>query len=496
MLFNEQAFLFYFLPICLSGFWILRFKLKCTNISYFWCLLCSFFFYGFHGWYHLPLLISSILTNYFLGIIIEKKKDSRVCLLIMWLGIVVNLGVLGIFKYSDFFLGVVSTECFFGLALPLAISFFTFQQVAYLVDLRRGEISSPSLLSYAFFISFFPQLIAGPIVRCQQLIPQIKEKATLGLRRKDFWCGLCLFAMGLFKKTYFADGIRPLAEGIFDAAHEGTILSFTEAWIGGLSFGMQIYFDFSAYSDMAIGLGLLFGLSLPVNFNSPYKATSLIDFWRRWHITLSEFLRDYLYKPLGGNRCGVSRGIINVLLVMALGGLWHGAAWTFVAWGVFHGILIGFNHLLRAMRSKFPSPKTSFLAWPSRLTVFLVVTISWIYFRCQDLSTAWEMISSMIGMNGFDLPRSFGLDANLSYVRFEGLLPNRIAELQLVPVLGFLILFVWFAPNSFNLLNYNSDESKRKQPSLPVVFVCGVLLFFGIKASFEQITLEFIYFRF
>ena len=445
----------------------------------------------------MPLLICSILINYFLGRIIQKEKASRLGFFIMWLGIALNLGVLGVFKYADFFLGVVESQFHFGLALPLAISFFTFQQVAYLVDLRRGEIKPPSFINYTFFVSFFPQLIAGPIVRCQQLIPQIKEKATFRLRREDFWCGLCLFAMGLFKKNYLADGVRPLTESIFDAAHNGTILSFTEAWIGGLSFGIQIYFDFSAYSDMAIGMGLLFGLSLPINFNSPYKATSLIDFWRRWHITLSEFLRDYLYKPLGGNRSGVSRGIINVLLVMALGGLWHGAAWTFVAWGIFHGILIGFNHLFRATGSRFSRPKSILLVWSSRLTVFLVVTISWIYFRCQNLSTAWEMTSSMIGINGFDLPRSLGLDGNLSCVRFEGLFPNRIAELHLVPVLGFLILFVWFAPNSCNLLKYeNFEVSKRKQPTLPVLFICGILLFFGIKSSFEQINLEFIYFRF
>ena len=181
----------------------------------------------------------------------------------MWLGIALNLGVLGVFKYADFFLGVVESQFHFGLALPLAISFFTFQQVAYLVDLRRGEIKPPSFINYTFFVSFFPQLIAGPIVRCQQLIPQIKEKATFRLRREDFWCGLCLFAMGLFKKTYFADGVRPLAEGIFDAAHEGTILSFTEAWIVGLSFGIQIYFDFSAYSDMAIGLGCSLAFHCP-----------------------------------------------------------------------------------------------------------------------------------------------------------------------------------------------------------------------------------------
>ena len=496
MLFNEQSFLFLFLPVVLAGFFAFRAwapKLVCG-----WVVVSSFFFYGFHAWEHLPLLAGSIIFNYWLGTIIQKTEKPKTTLNLLALGIFGNLGVLAVFKYADFFLLQVGYDEGFGFLLPLAISFFTFQQIAYLVDLRRCKITNPGFMHYCLFVSFFPQLIAGPIVRCQKIIPQLKAGMLGKFSSEAFWTGLCLFSIGLFKKACLADGIRPLAESIFTASGNGTILSIAEAWVGATAFGLQIYFDFSAYSEMALGIGLLFGLRLPLNFNSPYKAVSIIDFWRRWHITLSEFLRDYLYKPLGGNRLGVSRSIVNVMIVMALGGLWHGAGWTFVAWGVLHGCLIGTNHLYRAWKEKNGRGKTWFMRrFSAHLATFTVVTLAWVFFRAEQFGPAIEMIESMLGLNGVDLPRSMGVSNQGEYLSFGGSLPNQVADLGLLVFLPILLSLVWFCPNALELLGLElGDDSPIGYPSVKMIFICGLLLFLGVKVSFETITHDFIYFRF
>jgi alginate O-acetyltransferase complex protein AlgI len=501
MLFNDQVFLFIFLPVV---FFLLSFVRKFRQQND-WSLVlfvgCSFFFYGFHNWYHLPLLLGSICFNYFLGILILKgssKSHQEICLAF---GIFINLGVLGVYKYANFFLGSVGITTFLDIALPLAISFFTFQQIAYLVDLKRGLLHQTSFLHYSFFVSFFPQLIAGPIVRAQDILPQLRKKILLSTTNEQFWAGVCLFSIGLFKKTCLADGIKPLAEAVFSFSDHGIVLSIMEAWIGVLAFGLQIYFDFSAYSDMAIGLGLLFGLQLPINFNSPYKATSIIEFWRRWHITLSEFLRDYLYKPLGGNRSGIMKAMLNVMIVMSLGGLWHGADWTFVIWGVFHGFLISLNHLFRAWEKlnfsnfkilRFLCNRT--LGW---FFTFIFISISWVFFRAENLTEAFEIIASMLGLNGIDLPRFFSFPNQFEFLSFEGAMPNKLIDRELIPLLAVLLGIVRFFPNATQLVRL-SPESEVENKSLPswLIGVCGLLLFFGIKTSFENITHEFIYFRF
>ena len=497
MLFNEQSFVFIFLPVVLAG--LFAFKAWAPRLTCVWVVVSSFFFYGFHAWEHLPLLTGSVILNYWLGSRIQKSEKPKTKFNLMSLGIFGNLGVLAVFKYADFFLLQLGYDEGFGLLLPLAISFFTFQQIAYLVDLGRGKLTNPGFLHYCVFVSFFPQLIAGPIVRCQKIIPQLKNGMLGKLSSEAFWTGLCLFSIGLFKKACLADGIRPLAESIFTASSEGTILSIVEAWVGATAFGLQIYFDFSAYSDMALGLGLLFGLRLPLNFASPYKAVSIIDFWRRWHITLSEFLRDYLYKPLGGNRHGVRRGIINAMIVMALGGLWHGASWTFVAWGLMHGIFIGVNHLYRAGGGDKDGGVSSSLLrlTSSRLITFVFVTIAWVFFRNQDFGHAFSMLESMLGLNGIDLPRSLRFSADVTFLRFGGVFVNQVTDITLLPFFAFLLGLVWFAPNSFQLLKVRRDEDVSfNHPSRSVVFLCGILLFWGIKVSFEATTHEFLYFRF
>ena len=497
MLFNEQSFLFLFLPIVFVGILLLR--AGSPHLSSWWIILASFFFYGFHGWEHLPLLTFSILLNFGLGSAIHRKVGNRSAAHLLTFGIVCNLGVLAVFKYADFLTGSLGFEHSLNLSLPLAISFFTFQQIAYLVDVRKGKMTSPSFTHYAVFVSFFPQLIAGPIVRCQQIIPQLREGRLGKLSSQAFWIGLCLFSIGLFKKACMADGIRPLVEPIFESSSTGGTLSMVEAWLGATAFGLQIYFDFSAYSDMALGLGLLLGIRLPFNFDSPYKAVNVVDFWRRWHVTLSEFLRDYLYKPLGGNRLGIKRSFLNATLVMLLGGLWHGASWTFVFWGLLHGLFIGFNHLTRAFaqeRGKTDGQPFWRLS-VNRLLTFAFVTFAWVFFRSEDFQGAFSMLHSMIGLNGIDLPRSLGYSGSNDLFRFNGLIPNQVTNFSILPLFLLSIIIVWFMPNSLKIVGLAKDaNSPLRVPSNMIILLCSVLLFWGIKVSFEQTTHEFLYFRF
>lgn len=489
--------MFMFVPIIFIGLLCCRALIPSFVCG--WIIVGSLFFYGFHGWKHVPLLVGSICLNYLVGLGIEKETKNSWRSFLLVLGVSLNLGVLALFKYADFIFGSLGFGGGFGLALPLAISFFTFQQIAYLVDLKRGILTGPSFGNYALYISFFPQLIAGPIVRCQQIIPQLKNGLLGKLTEPAFWTGFCFFAIGLFKKSCLADGIRPLAEPIFFASAQGVELTIIEAWIAACSFGLQIYFDFSAYSDMAIGLGFLCGIRLPINFDSPYKATSIVDFWRRWHITLSEFLRDYLYKPLGGNRYGVMRSVSNALIVMVLGGLWHGAAWTFVIWGLVHGLYIAINHIFRAFfRPSSDISGRSFLrAFLGRSITFIAVSAAWVFFRSEEFGSAISMVQSMFGINGIDLPRTLDWGIKGNFIRFEGLLNNEVADITLIPFLFLLLGVVWILPNSANLLRLrHAFELPVKNPSRKIVFFCGILLFWGIKVSFESSTHEFLYFRF
>ena len=502
MLFHEQSFLFIFLPVALFGIFIMNRFIP--RFAVWWIVICSFVFYSFHGLQHLPLLITSISINYFLGLVIEKNRFPNCSASLLIVGIIINLAILAFFKYGDFilsnlaYIGMIPSQKT-NIILPLAISFFTFQQIAYLVDLKEGKIRSSSFINYCAFVTFFPQLIAGPIVRYQSIIPQIINEAWRKLSKESFWAGLCLFSFGLFKKNYFADGLRPLADSVFKATNEGTSLSFAEAWLGSSAFGLQIYFDFSAYSEMAIGLGLLFGLKLPINFNSPYKSRNIIDFWHRWHITLSEFLRDYLYKPLGGNRNGVAAGITNVLIVMAIGGLWHGASWTFVAWGGIHGVLIGFCHISRVIKKKTKYQETNsiYCIWGSQLLTLVLVTLAWVFFKSEDFEQAFDITRSMLGFNGLDLPRFLGSSSTLDYLRFHGGLPNQVADISLIPLFILCILLVFLAPNTLQIIKIGKKiDSRIILPSPKVIFASGLLFFFSIKTSFESLSYDFLYFRF
>jgi alginate O-acetyltransferase complex protein AlgI len=403
--------------------------------------------YAFYAWWRadfLLLLCGSTLVNYALGWEIEQRRarsKGRRPLLIA--GLAFNLGLIATFKYDTLLVGTANQLFGIGLPLPnfflpLAISFFTFEQISYLVDADAGKTRNYSLLDYALFVAYFPHLIAGPIVRHNDLIPQFRQ---LRARNDDLASGVTLFTLGLAKKSLIADNLAPFADAIFNAAGRGTHLGATDSWLGMLFFAFQIYFDFSAYSDMALGSSLMLGIRLPVNFHSPYKAASIIEFWRRWHISLSAFLRDYLYISLGGNRQGPARRYLNLFITMLLGGLWHGASWTFMLWGGLHGLYLSINHAFRHATRGRHAPRA--LAVPlhaaSVALTFLATSLAWIVFRAPDLVSARNVAEGLVGM---------GHSAVVSF--------SPLAAVALLLLFG----MVWFMPNSMELM-------WRHNPALP-----------------------------
>ena len=463
MLFNSFEFIFLFLPTTLIVFFALgqnRENVK-RQLPILWLIFASLIFYGRWKPSNLPLIILSILINYGLGYLLSNVLDSKITKKItLCLGIVFNLGLICYFKYAYFLLNnvnqLVATNFDLPIiVIPLAISFFTFQQIAYLVDAYQGETKEYDLRKYMLFVCFFPQLIAGPIVHHREILPQFEKDSIYKFSEKTLAIGLTVFIAGLFKKVIFADRIAEYSNLAFAAASQGIDLTFSEAWVGALGYSLQLYFDFSGYSDMAIGAAYMFGIKLPLNFNSPYKAVSIVDFWRRWHITLSHFLRDYLYIPLGGSRKGELRRYFNLFMTMLLGGLWHGAGWTFVFWGGLHGSYLVVNHLYRSVRQslghnlKNDSWLLRRIGW---MTTFMAVVISWVFFRADSFETATSMLKSMCGVYGINLP-SF-LAPYLSFLRnfgveFLGFTVN-VGISQRYSTFGIIILLLiaWFTPNT------------------------------------------------
>lgn len=397
MLFNSFEFLFLFLPATLAVYYLLRHWVA-HHAALIALTIASFVFYAWWDIRYLPLLAGSIIVNHVLGLLIARRGKQP------WLavGIILNLASIGLFKYADFILGNINTIAgsdlpLPGFALPLAISFFTFQQISFLVDVARKETKPAGWLGHGLFVAFFPQLIAGPIVRHNQIAPQYEDKNRKDDLAENIGVGLSIFSVGISKKVLLADNFEPFAASAFGAAARGDEVGLLEAWTGALCYTFQIFFDFSGYSDMAIGLARMFGYKLPINFNAPYRARSIIDFWRRWHITLSHFLRDYLYIPLGGNRQGQVRRAINLAVVMLLGGLWHGAAWTFVFWGALHGIALGWCNLLNKLR---PNGLLPGAPWVSVACTFIFVVIAWVFFRASSFESAMLILQGMIGLHG------------------------------------------------------------------------------------------------
>ena len=407
MLFTTSTFVFLFLPIVLIGFYAIGSRSAAGAAA--WLFVTSIFFYG----YWLPafalLLLGSIGVNFALGVRIANAPRGG-GLARAWLvtGIALNLAVLGYFKYANFFIENLNTALGFEwrlgeVILPIGISFYTFTQIAYLVDAWYGKVREASFIQYGLFVTFFPQLVAGPILHHSQMMPQFADSSVYKFDGARFWGGLAIFCIGLFKKVVLADGIAPYADAVFLPVDGGAFPSTHEAWLAALAYTLQLYFDFSGYSDMAIGLSLMFNIQLPFNFNSPYKASSITDFWRRWHISLSTFLRDYLYVPLGGNRKGSLRRYVNLMTTMVLGGLWHGAGWSFVLWGTLHGAYLVVNHAFQALTARLGwrpwlDSSKAYAAGAWALT-FVCVVVAWVFFRAETLPGAIRIIQAMAGQS-------------------------------------------------------------------------------------------------
>jgi D-alanyl-lipoteichoic acid acyltransferase DltB (MBOAT superfamily) len=427
-----------------------------------------------------------MLFNYVIGSSLTKenehKKINKKTLLSF--GIVANLLLLGYFKYADFFISNINLASdsnfdLLHLALPLAISFFTFQQIAYLVDSYRGETKEYDFISYSLFVTFFPQLIAGPIVHHKEIMPQFAQTSNLVKKYKNIALGLFIFSIGLFKKVIIADTFATWATNGFDKAET---LNLIEAWATSLSYTFQLYFDFSGYTDMAIGVALLFNIVLPINFNSPYKATNIQDFWRRWHITLSRFLRDYIYIPLGGNRLGNFRTYTNLLATFILGGLWHGAGWTFVFWGFLHGMAL----VIHRAWSNLGFKMWTWLAW---FITFNFINIAWVFFRAKEWDDAMKVLGGMVG-GEIVLPNF--LSSKLSFLQEHGItFGGFIANIE-----GDYFTPFWLLAGFILILFFKNSMELQKtfQYNYKTVFF-GVICFIAGILSLNKVS-EFLYFNF
>ena len=392
MLFNSYEFIYLFFPLVFFSYWAsTRYGHVFPKI-----VLCigSVFFYCFMALSYLPLMLVSIFINYVVGIRIRKNRSSN------WLtlGILFNLGLILFYKYFDFLfvdtLGIINEHL--NAIIPLGISFYTFTQIAYLIDSYRGKTASNnSLTNYFLFVTYFPHLIAGPILHHHDMISQFSDKARYLVNYKNIYTGIIFFIIGLSKKVLIADSLIPYAAPVFKAVSYGEVLTPLECWCGAIAYTFQLYFDFSGYSDMAIGLFKFFNFDLPFNFNSPYKAQSISDFWRRWHMSLSSFLREYLYIPIGGNRKGNFRHYLNLLITMLIGGLWHGANWTFVVWGGYHGALLVMNHVLCGVTKNIIPDQVK------HATTFFLVAVGWVIFRSESIAAAIKYYKYMLNFQDY-----------------------------------------------------------------------------------------------
>ena len=516
MLFNSYIFVLVFLPITLLIFFALG-KFGQVRAAIFALVIASLFFYGWWNPIYVPLILASMLVNYSLGVWLGRTKQSQRlprAKLILTAGIAFNLGLLAYFKYANFF---VDTLNIVGnaniqlapIALPLAISFFTFQQIAYLADVYEGKAQEYDLLRYALFVTFFPQLIAGPIVHHKEMMPQFQDSKLARFCATNFSVGMAIFLIGLFKKVILADNVAPIASAVFNGADLGANVSFTEAWVGALAYSCQIYFDFSGYSDMAIGLGRIFGIKIPLNFNSPYQATGIIEFWRRWHMTLSRFLRDYLYIPLGGNRLGPNRRYVNMIIVMLLGGLWHGAGWNFVIWGGLHGVYLMVNHAWRRWRG--PKQSAAFMArLASGFLTFIAVTFAWVFFRAETFSGALQIISAMLGAQGITIPLwsvKLPLVGEIVKALSLPLEATYWAQPTYFLWIAALLLIAWLMPNTQQCMRAYMDKNRYDvapinkrwrwfiwQPNfVSAALVAGITVFAVLSLGRPS---EFIYYQF
>ncbi|EHR71983.1 putative membrane protein involved in D-alanine export [Burkholderiales bacterium JOSHI_001] len=405
MLFNSYEFLFGFLPLVLGGFLFLsRFGLQRPAAA--WLGLASVVFYAWWSPRYVLLLLGSIALNYLFGQAIARRARDRQARTgrLLTVAVTANLALLAYYKYANFFIDTaraLSGAALPGLdvVLPIGISFFTFTQIAFLVDCSEAKVQESDPVHYLLFVTYFPHLIAGPVLHHAEMMPQFARKDTYRWDLHNVFVGAAFFGIGLFKKVVLADGIQPWVGPVFDGGPAPDALS---AWGAALAYTLQLYFDFSAYSDMAVGLSKLFNVDLPLNFDSPYKARNISDFWRRWHMTLSRFLRDYLYIRLGGNRHGPTRRHVNLMTTMLLGGLWHGAGWTFVIWGGLHGLYLVVNHAWSAWRSTAGDGDAGPMERVvSHTLTLLAVVVAWVFFRAHTVEDALRVLGGMSGLAGW-----------------------------------------------------------------------------------------------
>lgn len=528
MLFNSYSFIFLFLPITFAGmFWLGRHNHRLAAL---WLCLASLTFYAVWDSRFVLLLLGSIAFNYGAGywIGLHRQHTVKQAKYALAAAITVNLMLLAYFKYTNFF--IASANHLFGskipaldIILPLGISFFSFTQIAFLVDVYRGIAREYNFIHYLLFVTWFPHLIAGPVLHHKQMMPQFSQAATYRIKLDHVAVGLTIFVLGLAKKVLIADPFSDYATPIFAAASEGRTFMLFEAWVGALAYTLQLYFDFSGYSDMAVGLSLMFNVRLPLNFDSPYKATSIIDFWRRWHMTLSAFLRDYLYIPLGGNKKGPARRYLNLMTTMLLGGLWHGAGWTFVVWGGLHGLYLMINHGWRALKTRIGWGNGGYLARLSAgALTFLAVVVAWVFFRADSFDAAQAILAGMAGVNGISLPVS--LEARLAPivvylpftdVVFTGNFPNtELSNEWSFATLTLGLILVWFFPNVRQIMRdykptWEDMVGKATPAPLPQNMVTRLatwkpsaghalmagLLFYFCFISLNKVS-EFLYFQF
>lgn len=517
MLFNSLEFIFIFLPLTLAGYYLLL-KLDLRDWVFLFLVFASLIFYSVWNPAYVFLLLGSVLANYVVGLFVHKQKiAARSTGLLLGIGVLINLAVLGWFKYANFFVDTanVATGSSFHLEtilLPLAISFYTFQQIAYLVDVSRGEVAPGGILRYATFVIFFPQLIAGPIVHYRDMMPQFFGRQLGRFASANLIVGLTIFAIGLFKKTVIADSAAAFSTPVFEAAAAGEVIGLMAAWRAAFCYTIQLYFDFSGYSDMAVGLARMFSIKLPLNFHSPLRATSIIDYWRRWHMTLQQFIVAYMYQPLlipltrwAAERSfgkwqtfTVSTILPTVILFTAIG-LWHGAAWTFVLFGLMHGVYLSVNEAWRLYRRKVRKkkpPQLPHLVFYYVLTLICVM-LSNVVFRAEDVGDAFRIWA---GMARFD-----------ELGQLASVLPSVPAELVSEPF-TFIVLvaaLIALCPNTQQIMGRYSPVLGWKKWSAvarPVIqfqwrltsgwaIFTGVVLFFGIAFVSRDQT-EFIYFNF
>lgn len=477
MLFNSTEFLFVFLPATLVLFYgLARVHVR---LSIALLALASLAFYAWWDWHFLPILLASISVNYCLGGLIDGyRRQARLFLVI---AIALNLAALVFYKYLDFL--VISANQALGwsfpehkLELPLGISFFTFTQIAWLVDTYQRKASERSVMNYLLFVTYFPHLIAGPILHHAQMMPQFAKREIFTWQADSFVLGLAFLTIGLVKKVFLADHFATYATPIFSHGESGPV-ALQEAWLGALAYSLQLYFDFSGYCDMALGISRMFNIDLPINFHSPYQSRSISEFWRRWHMTLSQFLREYLYIPLGGNRLGRFRRYVNLMVTMLLGGIWHGANWTFLLWGSLHGLFLVIQHGFSALRERVGMRALpTAIAWPLTL---LAVVMAWVPFRASDWSVALTLWSAMFGMSGVT-PNVQGLEMQ------EGFYAVLIG--------GFV---VGFLPASQDLVErFRHRLQVTGAVTFPVVSGLIIGLFFSAAVLSLGHVSEFLYFQF